>query len=55
MVVKGDGELQVFDVIGRELFRREVSTELRIPDSQFPGTGVYVMRLNGKSQKVVIK
>ncbi len=55
VVVEGDGELQVFDVMGRELFRREVSTELRILDSQFPGTGVYVMRLNGKSQKVVIK
>ena len=55
VVVKGEGELQVYDVMGRQLFANPVSTQLTLPCTQFPGTGVYVLRLGEKTQKLVIK
>ena len=60
ITVEGTGTLIAYDVIGRELFRREIkggikNEELRIKNSDFPGTGVYVLRLGEKSQKIVIK
>lgn len=54
-VVEGNGTLQVFDVLGRKVFSKEVNTEVTIPTSQFPGTGVYIIRLGEKSQKIVVK
>ena len=55
LTVAGEGSLQVFDVMGRLLLSREVVSVVRIPNSDFPGTGVYILRLNGKTQKIVIK
>ena len=54
LVITGTGLLTAYDAIGRELFHENVSTYQRINVSTFPGTGVYVLRLNGQSQKIVI-
>ncbi len=55
IVVEGTGTLQVYDVLGRQLFTHEINSQFSILNSQFPNTGVYILRLNGKSQKLVIK
>ena len=55
VVVEGTGTLHVYDVLGRQLYTHEISSQLSIPSSQFPGTGVYILRLGEKSQKLVIK
>ena len=55
-MVEGNGSLQVFDVMGRQVMSFEsVNTNIEIQNSQFPGTGVYVLRMGGKSQKIVVK
>jgi len=54
LVITGTGLLTAYDAIGRELFHENVSTYQRINVSTFPGTGVYILRLNGQSQKIVI-
>ena len=54
-MVEGDGILEAYDVMGRKLFSSEVNSQLSILNSQFPGTGVYVLRLGEKSQKIVVK
>ncbi|MBP5536433.1 MAG: leucine-rich repeat domain-containing protein [Bacteroidales bacterium] len=55
VVVAGEGTLQAYDIMGRLLFSSEVNNQLSIPSSKFPATGVYLLRLGGKSQKIVIK
>ena len=58
IVVEGTGTLQVFDVMGRQLFTHEINSQSSILNSQFPTTGVYLFRLVGndiKTQKIVIK
>ena len=56
LVINGTGTLQVFDVLGRQLFNFEIrNSKFEIHNSQFPGTGVYILRLNEKTQKIVIK
>lgn len=55
IVVEGAGTLHVYDVLGRQLYTHEINSQLSIPNSQFPGTGVYILRLGEKSQKLVIK
>ena len=56
IVVEGEGTLLVFDVMGRQLFSREVSAfNPQFPVSLFPATGVYVLRLGGQSQKMVVR
>jgi len=56
LVVTGEGTLQVYDVMGRMLFTQELPTsDLRLPTSDFPRTGVYILRLNGQTQKIVIR
>ena len=56
IIVNGIGTLQVFDILGRQLFSHEVNSAFRIPHSEFP-TGVYVLRLidgdKVKTQKVI--
>ena len=53
IIVNGDGELQVFDVMGRMIMNQHINgVEMVRKPSQ---TGVYIFRLNGKSQKIVIK
>jgi hypothetical protein len=54
--IEGDGTLQVYDVMGRKLFARELSEfDGYLPVQIFPATGVYVIRLGEKSQKIVVK
>ena len=58
--IDGSGTLQVFDVMGRQLFelnlgddRSVVNGVLRTAD--FPGSGVYILRLGERTQKIVVK
>lgn len=53
IVVEGEGELQVFDVMGRLVMTQHVSgVEAVEKPSQ---NGVYILRLNDKTQKVVVR
>ncbi len=53
IIVSGDGELQIFDVIGRMVMNQHINgVETINKPSQ---SGIYILRLNGKSQKIVIK
>ena len=54
IIVSGNGELQVFDVMGRQVMTQHINGvgTWRAASVQ---TGVYILRLNGKSQKTVIK
>ena len=54
LVVTGSGTLTAYDMMGRKLFSREANSDLRLPTSDFPRTGVYLLRLAGQSQKIVI-
>ncbi len=55
LVINGEGTLEVYDVMGRRLMSAEVTgSEYRIPGSDLH-TGVYVLRMNGNSQKIVVK
>lgn len=57
LIVDGDGELQVYDVMGRQLGSARVSGTTTL-DRRALGmavSGVYVVRLNGISQKIVVK
>ena len=57
IIINGEGTLQVIDILGRQLFSREVNSVFQIPNSEFT-PGVYVLRLfNGddvKTQKMII-
>ena len=54
-VIDGDGTLQVYDVLGRCLFIKELSAfTSQLSPSTFPAAGVYVLRLGEKSQKIVV-
>jgi hypothetical protein len=54
-VVEGNGKLQVIDVVGRQVLSQEVDSQTTLSNAQFPGTGVYILRMAGKSQKIVVK
>ena len=57
VVVQGSGTLQVFDVMGRLLFIQEMGSGKQPStfDTQLlPGAGVYILRLDGKTQKIVL-
>lgn len=55
-IITGTGALQVFDLMGRQLLSAEVdSSPFSLHRSQFPATGVYILRLDGQTQKIVIK
>ena len=54
--ITGNGEFEVFDVLGRKLFGKELTTyNYQLPNSIFPATGVYVLRLGERTQKIVVK
>ena len=55
LLMVGSGTFQAYDALGRELFRHEVNSQFSILNSQFPQAGVYILKLNGQSQKIVIK
>lgn len=53
IIITGEGELQIFDVMGRMIMQKHVNgVETIAKPSQ---TGVYIMKLNEKTQKIVIK
>ena len=55
--ISGEGTLQVFDVMGRYVMRREINGDDYISTSMF-NTGVYIFKLVGtemKTQKIVVK
>ena len=53
IIITGDGELQVFDIMGRMIATQRVSgvETVRKPSQ----TGVYILKLNGKTQKIVVR
>lgn len=55
IVVTGTGLLQAYDIMGRLLFSKVIDSQITILNSQFPGMGVYVLRLGEKSQKIIVK
>jgi len=55
-MVEGNGTLQVFDALGRQLFSQEISnSNFEIQNSLFPAAGVYVLRMGEKTQKIVVR
>ncbi len=54
IIVEGDGELQVFDLMGRHIMNTNVNGTKTISTSTL-NRGVYVMRLDGKVQKIVVR
>lgn len=53
IIVNGEGELQVFDVMGRMVVKQQINGVQTIDKPST--TGVYIFRLNGKTQKIVIR
>ena len=54
IIVRGEGELQIFDVMGRLVARQHIDGAGTLHAASIP-TGVYIFRLNEKSQKIVIR
>ena len=52
VVVSGEGELQIFDVMGRMIATQRINGVETISLST---QGVYILRLNGNTQKIVVK
>ena len=53
IIVSGEGELQVFDVMGRMVMNQHVNGVEMIEKPST--TGVYIFKLNEKTQKIVIR
>lgn len=53
IVVSGEGELQIFDVMGRLVMQKHVNGVESVDKPMT--TGVYVLRLNENSQKIVVR
>ncbi len=53
IIVSGEGELQVFDVMGRMVMTQHINGVQTVEKPST--TGVYILRLNGMSQKIVVK
>ena len=57
IIINGEGIVQVIDILGRQLFSSQATSDLRLPTSDFT-SGVYVLRLingdNVKTQKIVV-
>jgi hypothetical protein len=53
IIVTGEGELQVFDMMGRMVMNLHVDGVATIEKPSI--TGVYILRLNEKTQKIVVK
>ena len=53
IIVSGNGELQVFDVMGRMVMTQYINGVQTVEKPE--QTGVYIFRLNGMSQKIVVK
>ncbi len=56
LVITDKGTLEAYDVMGRKLFAVEVSPfTSHLSPSTFPSAGVYLLRLNGQNQKIIIR
>ena len=53
IIVSGEGELQVFDVMGRMVMNQYINGVQTVEKPE--QTGVYIFRLNGKTQKMVVR
>ena len=53
IIVSGEGELQIFDVMGRMVMTRHINGVQTVEKPE--QTGVYIFRLDGKTQKIVVK
>ena len=53
IIVSGNGELQVFDVMGRMVMNQYINGVQTVEKPST--TGVYIFRLNEKTQKIVVK
>ena len=54
IIVNGEGELQVFDVMGRLVAKRYVNG-VETQNVASLQTGVYILKLNDKTQKIVVR
>ena len=52
IIVNGEGELQIFDVMGRMIATRRING---VETINVPTNGVYIFRLNEKAQKIVVE
>ena len=52
IIVNGEGELQIFDLMGRKGMTQVVNG---VQTVNVPAQGVYIFRLNGKVQKIVVR
>lgn len=52
IVVNGEGELQIFDVMGRMIATQQINGVQTINVSS---TGIYIFKLNEKTQKIVVR
>lgn len=52
IIVNGEGELQVFDVTGRMVMNQHVNG---VQTVNMPSNGVYIFKLNEKTQKIVVR
>lgn len=53
IIVDGEGELQVFDVMGRMIANQRINGVETIAKPEL--TGVYILKMNEKTQKIVVK
>ncbi len=53
IIVEGNGDLQMFDVMGRRITTVTVNGVQTVEKPS--QTGVYILRLNGKAQKIVVR
>ena len=52
IIVEGEGELQVFDVMGRMVATQQING---VQSVNGLNNGVYIFRLNNKTQKIVVR
>ena len=53
IIVSGEGELQIFDVMGRLVMQKHVNGVQTVEKPQT--TGVYILRLNEMTQKIIVR
>lgn len=52
IIVNGEGELQVFDMMGRMIATQHING---VQTVNMPSNGVYIFKLNEKTQKIVVR
>lgn len=54
IIVSGEGELQVFDVMGRVVMKRQINGVETCHGASLQ-TGVYIFKMDGRTQKIVVR